>query len=127
VADTLELDGGWRASARPVNGWLVVRFHPAGPLSTGHTLIEHLWDAVQSRSATQVVIDMAEVAFLPSLLMGELVRLHKRLASHGGRLRLCSLQQHPSEALRVVGLDRVLPAFASPEEATARSEPAGPR
>lgn len=119
MGDSIDLDGGWRATAEGAGDWLVARLHPGGALSTGHTLIERLWDAVQSREASQVAIDMAEVEFLPSLLMGEFVRLHKRLASHGGRLRLCSLQQHPREALGMVGLDRVLPVFASVAEATA--------
>ncbi|MGL4511751.1 MAG: STAS domain-containing protein [Lacipirellulaceae bacterium] len=119
MADTIELDGGWRATFQPGGDWLSVRLHPAGPFPASHTLLERLWGEIDARGARHVVVDMAEVSFLPSLLMGELVRLHKRLATHGGRLRLCSLHEHPREALAVVGLDRVLPAFVTLAEATA--------
>ena len=116
--ETIELDFGWRATLDPQDRWLCVRLHPENTnLSPGHGLIERLWETVDSRGAHNVVLEMNDVTFLPSSLMGELVRLHKRLATHNGRLRLSGLRSECAEALHVCRLDRVLPTFRATEDA----------
>jgi len=112
---TIDLPDGWRATLRPHDPWLEVRLHPGGGVSWG--IADGLWASIDGRGARQVVLDMGEINFFPSALMTELVRLHKRLAVAGGRLRLCCLQDHPHEALHMVRLDEVLPVFSTREEA----------
>lgn len=115
--ETIELDFGWRATLDQQDRWLCVRLHPERTnLSPGHGLIERLWEAIRERKALSVVLEMDDVTFLPSSLMGELVRLHKRLATHSGRLRLSGLRQECAEALHTCRLDRVLPSFDNREK-----------
>ncbi|MEQ8849339.1 STAS domain-containing protein [Botrimarina sp.] len=117
-ASAVDLFDGWRATFEPAGQWLSVRLHPPG--GTGqYKLAELLWDEVRRRGATQVLVEMDDVAFLASAVMGELVRLHKRLAVAGGRMRLCGLREHPREALHVARLDEVIPTYATRGEALA--------
>lgn len=109
---TIDLDFGWSATLDQQGMWLCVRLHPSGEMpSPGHGLIEKLWAEIERRGARDVVLEMNDVAFFPSILMGELVRLHKRLATHTGRLRICDLQQPCAEALHICRLDLVLPTY----------------
>jgi anti-anti-sigma factor len=114
----IELDYGWWATLQWHGPWLGARLHPQqeNPLH-GHGLIERLWTTASEWGAHDMVIDMHEVTFLPSILMGELVRLHKRLATHNGRLRICGLSHECTEALHACRLDQVLPTYGSLEEA----------
>lgn len=113
---TIDLPDEWRATFEPRGEWLCVRLHP--PKRTGQWgLADGLWREIDSRGAHQVVLEMDEVEFFPSALMAELVRLHKRVATHNGRLRLCGLQPHPHEALRTVRLDEVMSVHDTREAA----------
>lgn len=117
---TINLFDGWRATfepfSKPSGEWLAVRLHPPdGPGQYG--LAVGLWSEIDHRHGRQVVLEMNEVAFFSSALMGELIRLHKRIAVAGGRMRLCGLQEHPSEALHTMRLDQMIDVFGSREEA----------
>ena len=115
---TIELDFGWRATLDHQGLWLCAKLHPSGEMPTpGHGLIEKLWNEIEKRSAKDVVLEMDDVAFFPSSLMGELVRLHKRLATHMGRLRVCGLRHECAEALHICRLDLVLPTYPTRYEA----------
>jgi len=113
---TMDLFDGWRATFEPGDAWLVVRPHPPGnPGQWG--LADGIWAEIQKRGARDVVLDMADVTFLPSAVMSEMVRLHKRLAMTGGRLRVCGLAKHPHEAYHLMRLDELMPAYGSLDEA----------
>ena len=115
---TIDIDYGWWATLEPHGPWLCVRLHPAqDDPAPGPGLIERLWGAIRERDADEVVLEMDDVAFLPSSLMCELVRLHKRLASHDGRLRITGLRPPCAEALRLCRLDQVLPTYPGRQEA----------
>ena len=108
---TVDLYDGWRATLEDAGGWLCVRLHP--PEGSGQfRLADGLWNEVHNRGAKQVVLEMDEVSFFSSALMSELVRLHKRIAMGGGRLRLSGLQDHPHEAMHMMRLDEVLTVYA---------------
>lgn len=114
---TIELFDGWRATIHECGDWLSVRLHP--PDGPGQwRLAELLWNEIEVHGPTpQVLLEMDEVSFFSSALMSELVRLHKRVAMAGGRMRLCGLQSHPHEALHMMRLDEVLPTFPTREAA----------
>ena len=118
--DNIALDHGWRATLFQHGDWVCARLHPSDDQSLGdHGLIEKLWKEIDRRGTHNAVIEMQEVSFLPSSLMGELVRLHKRLATHSGHLRLAALRHNCAEALHTCRLDTVLPVYASSEDALA--------
>lgn len=113
---TVDLYDGWRTTLEDAGGWLCVRLHPpAGPGQ--FRLADGLWNEVNTRGAKQVVLEMDEVSFFSSALMSELVRLHKRIAMGGGRLRLSGLQEHPHEAMHMMRLDELLTVYPTRAEA----------
>lgn len=111
--DPLPLAHDWSATISRDGQWWVVRLHP-GPRPFGDVigLVQPLWLALEERWATLVVIEMDEIEFLSSSLMGELVRLYKRIANRQGAMRLCGLRPECESALHVCRLDEVL--YAAP-------------
>ena len=57
--------------------------------------------------AVQLVIDLAEVAFMDSSGLGVLVGAHKRLVRIGGRLHVVGVSPPVARLLTVTGLSRV--------------------
>lgn len=108
-AFTVPLAHDWSATISRDGQWWIARLHP-GPRPFGDVigLSLPLWEALDERWATLVVVEMDEVEFLSSSLMGELVRLYKRIAKREGALRLCNLCDNCQSALRICGLDEVL-------------------
>jgi len=69
--------------------------------------------------ATWIVIDLSGVDFVDSAGLGAFIVTQKRARSLGGDLTLCSPSKGVSLTLKLVRLDLVLGAYASPEQAMA--------
>ncbi len=95
--------------------WLFVRLRP----DPEHLddLAERLWKLLNQQFVHRLVLEMDEVDFLPSMLMGQLVMLHKRVLQHDGALRLCGLTPQCAAALHLCRLDQALPHFDCREDA----------
>ena len=89
--------------------WLFVRLRPDHDQLDG--IADRLWKLLNQQFIHRLVLEMDEVDFLPSLLMGQLVMLHKRVLQHDGALRLCGLTPQCAEALHLCRLDQALPHF----------------
>ncbi len=105
--------------------WLFVRLRP----DHDHldNIADRLWKLLNQQFIHRLVLEMDEVDFLPSLLMGQLVMLHKRVLQHDGALRLCGLTPQCLEALRLCRLDQALPHFDCREDAVHGRAMAKPR
>lgn len=66
-----------------------------------------LADAPGTRSVT---LDLGNVEYVTSTILGHLVALHKRLQGSGGRLTLDHVRPAVQDILRVTQLDQVLDA-----------------
>lgn len=95
--------------------WLFVRLRPDEHRLDD--LADRLWALLDKHFIYRVVLEMDEVDFLPSLLMGQLVMLHKRVLQHDGALRLCGLTDSCAQALHFCRLDQALPSFDCREDA----------
>lgn len=95
--------------------WLFVRLRP--DYEHLDHIADRLWKLMNQQFVHRLVLEMDEVDFLPSLLMGQLVMLHKRVLQHDGTLRLCGLTPECAEALHLCRLDQALPHFDCREEA----------
>ncbi|MEM6329771.1 MAG: STAS domain-containing protein [Planctomycetota bacterium] len=115
---TVPLAYDWSATVGQDEQWLIARLHP-GPRPFGDVigLALPLWAEMERRWATLLVVQMDEVEFLSSSLMGELVRLYKRVAQRDGALRLCGLRPECADALRTCHLHEVLPTYATRHDA----------
>lgn len=89
--------------------WLFVRLRPGA--SEMDDLASQLWALLNKHFIYRLVLEMDEVEYLPSQMMGQLVMLQKRVLQHDGALRLCGLSPQCSEALHLCRLDRALPVF----------------
>jgi anti-anti-sigma factor len=82
----------------------------------------------RTRGHATVVVDMTDTQFCDSAGLMELVRAHRQAVAHGGGLRLViSADTAILRVFTLIGLDRVIPRFASLEQALAQTAaPGGP-
>jgi anti-anti-sigma factor len=105
--------------------WLFVRFRPDPEYLD--QAAERLWALLNKHFVYRLVLEMDEVDFLPSVLMGQLVMLQKRVLQHDGALRLCGLTSSCAEALHFCRLDHTLAHFETRADAVRGSALAKPR
>jgi anti-anti-sigma factor len=69
------------------------------------------------RQRTKIIVDCRNVEYISSVGLGALVALQARLRKKGGEVKLAGVQGVTAEAIRIVGLDRVLNIYADLEAA----------
>jgi anti-anti-sigma factor len=90
--------------------WLIVQLSADdGPYDN---MADRLWALLNQHFVYRLVLEMEDIDFFPSQLMGQLVMLHKRVLKRGGALRLCGLSSECQQALHICRLDQALPNFA---------------
>jgi anti-anti-sigma factor len=107
-----------------------VRAERAGPavivhLEGGRLVVEEdtqrLLDLVRTVTrlddGCSVVLDLEKVWQLDCSGIGQLVELRRQVCDSGGVFSLCNVGPRPKRLLAILGLLRVLPVFASQEEA----------
>jgi len=105
--------------------WLFVRLRPDSHQLDD--LADRLLSLLDKHFIYRLVLEMDEVEILPSLLIGQLIMLHKRILHHDGALRLCGLSHSCAEALHFCRLDQALPSFKCREDAVRGCPPTRPR
>jgi anti-anti-sigma factor len=78
---------------------------------------EDLAIALQRDGARQVVLDFGDNDYLCSTAFAVLFNLARELEQAGGALKLCEMDASVLTGARIIGLDRVVPIFASRREA----------
>jgi anti-sigma B factor antagonist len=79
-----------------------------------------LLDAAARDSGT-LVVDMARTEFCDSAGLNALVRAHQRAQAQGGEVRLVISGAHVRRIFAITGIDRMIPSFASLDEALAHA------
>jgi len=111
---------GWKLDVERGPGWVFVRLAPpqeeAGQLYAASgaevaPLADDLWSIVQQNMVDRLVLNMEQVTFLNSHLVGQLVLLHKRIHNRGGIVRLCGLSASNEEVLHMAALDKRFPHY----------------
>ncbi len=105
--------------------WLIIRVH-VEPDEAGD-FADRIWALMEKHFIYRLVLEMDDVEFMPSVLMGQLVMLQKRLLQHEGSLRLSGLRPECEQALHFCRLDHTLLHFHSCVEAVQGSDVAKPR
>ena len=105
--------------------WLFVRLR-ADPERLDQ-VADRLWALLNKHFVYRLVLEMDEIEFMPSVLMGQLVMLQKRILQHDGALRLCGLSPACEQALRFCRLDHTLAHFATRADAVRCSTSPKPR
>lgn len=122
------LTADWQMELERGPDWVFIRLlssEQAGWQGAG--LAEALWNVMQTQMASRLVLHMDHVPMLRSEMLGELVRLHKRIHARGGLLRLCGLSPSNQQVLQLSQLSNLIPSYASREEAVLGYRPGNPR
>ena len=123
----LELASGWQMHVDYSPDWLFFRIENLGSEDIKSPLSESLWSMAEKHQIKRLVCELAENVWMNSLLIGQLVVLHKRAHLEGGTLRLCGLSDDNHSVLRVMGLGERLPNYATREDAVMGYRPRKPR
>jgi anti-anti-sigma factor len=104
--------------------WLFIRLHgPSNGSVEGCDLADMIWKTMQAEFSKRLVLELNDLAAMRSAFIGQLVILHKRIATTGGTLRLSGLSDHNQEVLSICRLDTRFPHFRNREEAVMGSRP----
>jgi anti-sigma B factor antagonist len=99
---------------RVVHGVVVLDLHGQITL-TGedeHTLLRAV-QRVLDAGYRHVVLNLANVSYLDSTGVGEIVGAFTRVAREGGHLKLCGVSARTNELLRAANIDSVVPSYGS--------------
>ncbi len=76
-----------------------------------------LTDMVQKGGVTKMLINMNNVRYLSSAVLGKLISLHKALVERKGKLKLCGVAPVIYEVFEITRLNRVFDMHKTEEEA----------
>jgi len=95
----------------------------AGPRITDQVYINELGDelvgVLAQAAPPMLLIDLEDVEFLSSSVLGKLIRLFKRARQVGGRVCLCSIRPSIHEVFEITQLDKVFEIYPDADEAIA--------
>ena len=124
----LELAPGWTMEVERGPDWLFVRVHaPPDSAAEKTNLAEQLWSLLAQHFTYRVILELDDLPILRSFLIGQLVRLHKRIHTRGGLLRLCGLSDDNQRVLRASRLEPPFPHYRSRADAVMGHRPHQPR
>jgi anti-sigma B factor antagonist len=102
-----------------VGNTTVVKLH--GPRITDQVYVSELGDelvaVLEAADPPDLLIDLNDVEFLSSSVLGKLIRLLKRVRDKNGRLRLCSIRPSILEVFEITQLHKVFEIYPDAEEA----------
>jgi anti-anti-sigma factor len=123
-----EVAHGWKFDLERGPDWLFVKVRaPDNGDCEGTPLAEMIWELMQQHFSRRVVLEMSGVRILRSVLIGQLVQLHKRVYTHGGLMRVAGLSDANYNVLVACRLHDRFPHFRTAEEAVMGHRPAQPR
>jgi anti-sigma B factor antagonist/stage II sporulation protein AA (anti-sigma F factor antagonist) len=103
-----------------INGVQILQIHLPQQLDFAQfdTLNENLSGAIDSGTGSgRWVLDLSDVAYTGSAVLGLLVNLRQQIKSAGGTLALCGLSPQLLKALQTCSLDRLFKTAVSREQA----------
>ncbi len=124
----LALAPGWELAVERGPDWLFVKVaNPDGDASEAPELADCIWSLLQQHLTHRLVLELEEIDVLRSNLVGQLVKLHRRIAEQGGVMRLCGLSAHNRRVLRTCRLEDRLPVYEHRMDAVLCRPPSKPR
>ena len=124
----LELAPEWSLDIDRGPDWLFIHLSPPASGESGEAPIaEMVWKALEQCFCYRVVLELDNVDYLRSWMIGELVRLHKRVTTNGGMLRLCGVSKNAETVLRICQLSDRFPAYRNRNDAVMGYRPQQPR
>lgn len=123
-----EVTSRWTFDVERGPDWLFLRMYgPENGDAEGVPLAEMAWEIMQQQFARRVVLDMSSLRILRSVVIGQLVQLHKRVYTQGGLMRIAGLSDDNYSVLVACRLHDRFPHYATAEEAVMGARPMQPR
>ncbi|MCC7475745.1 MAG: hypothetical protein IT425_10135 [Pirellulales bacterium] len=98
--------------------WLFVKLRSREePFDEVPHIAEKLWSISSRHFIYRLVLELDDIAEMPSNMMSQLVMLQERLSQCGGALRICGLSPECEETLHDFRLESALPNHPSREAA----------
>lgn len=113
----LELAQEWAMDIDRGPDWLFVKLVPPQGDHGEFALAEMIWQKLEQCFCYRVVLELDEIGYLRSWMIGELVRLHKRVSTHGGMLRLSGVSHEAETVLRICRLADRFPSYRNRTDA----------
>ena len=114
----LELAPQWAMDIDRGPDWLFIKLVPPHEADNGEIpLAEMIWKKLEQCFCYRVVLELDDVGYLRSWMIGELVRLHKRVSTQGGMLRLSGVSHEAETVLRICRLADRFPAYRNRTDA----------
>ena len=119
---------GWELDVERGPDWLIVRPHDMPDAeSESPQLAHHIWALLEQNFTHRLLLELDQIGYMRSYLIGQLVWLYKRIHNHGGVMRICGLSEDNQAVLRQCRLEGRFPPYISREEAVMGSRPGQPR
>ena len=76
-----------------------------------------LLEIVERQAPSRLLVNFIQVKYVCSYMLGILIRLSKRIAERGGKLKLCSIPNVLQDMFILTQLDKVLDVYKDEQEA----------
>jgi anti-sigma B factor antagonist len=108
-----------RLMTRTQKGVTIVHFTDAKVIDQRNInqIGSELMKMVEAAGVRKMLINMDNVRYLSSAVLGKLISLHKALKVNNGELKLCNIAPTIFEVFEITRLDKVLEVFTSENEA----------
>jgi anti-sigma B factor antagonist len=97
-----------KVTTRELGDAIVVDIVGRLALADGTAAVRDVIRSLVQQGKKHIVLNLAAVDFVDSSGLGELVRTHASVRSHGGQLKLANPSKHVHDLLKMTKLDRVL-------------------
>jgi len=108
-----------RLISRVDNGVTIVQFTDAKVIDQRNInqIGAELTEMVEEGGALKVLINMTNVRYLSSAVLGKLISLHKALTARKGVMKLCNIAPPIYEVFEITRLTKVFSIYKTEEEA----------
>lgn len=117
MAQASLVSSGWEFEVDRGPDWLFVRPRRVSNEFGSANFAEQVWSLLEQHFTHRLVLELSELDYLNSELIGQLVWLYKRVHTHDGLLRICQLSDAQDEVLHISRLGGYFPRFRSREDA----------
>jgi anti-sigma B factor antagonist len=113
-----------KASSRQVGGITILDISGRITLGEGNVVLREIVRELADKGQKRIVLNLAEVHYIDSSGMGELVKAHTSLRNQGGQLKLANLSKRMHDLFHLTRLSSVFDVHTDEQKAIASfSEP----
>jgi anti-anti-sigma factor len=98
--------------------WLLIRVRKWEPGDMESSpLAEQVWRLMEQHLMHRLVLELDQVPMLNSRMIGQLIKLYRRISECEGVMRLCGLTQRNRDLMHQCRLDERLPPYQDRQDA----------